>query len=338
MRAVEGLRGLTRGEWSSRAYYLLSLGALAYTSFSSAWLEGTGELFVPSSLALILSLRVMVSLDRARLRRRARRGERYELSAEGLTALNAELRPAVALCDEEGFEAELVEYDERSDGRAEPLGELQVSSALAGLSALTRSADIALEPALKLKEYLEAATLPELPALEGRAQLGLFCTREVPAGHIFLWESDLGVARSSARGALPMSVTMNRRTLYRGGGLEIFQGGGPEQRSNASILANFYWCHSESTSGSLGRNLLYPPHYFGPANCEYVTTLNSHGAPCSGLKTLRALSAEEQLLMYTGSAQSALNAQLRELLVSAICLCAPACSALPWLWLWVQRS
>jgi len=240
----------------------------------------------------------------------------------------------VRLYAEEELTPELVEYDELYTGVVAPLDTALIREALEGLQASHLHAQLALEPSLKLSAHLEAATLPQLPPIEGREQLGLFATQELPAQRLFLWESDLGVARAEARAHLPSAVRMNRRTLHRHKGVEVFQGGGEDQRSNASILANFYWCHSESMPRTKGRFLIYPPHYFGAPNCEYVTTLNAHGTPCSALKTLRVIEPGEQLLMYTGSTQSALTIQVRVGVAWLISLLAPASSLLPWVWLW----
>lgn len=312
-------------------WYGVSLAGLIASVLRS---EGSSELLLKASVGLIIALGAASALDRAQLWWRGTRGLSYPLTSEGLSALMIEVRPAVILCAEPELTPELVEYDELAEGGARPLSSAQLSEALEALSSLPSHAPLALEPALKLADYLEASTLPNLPQLEGRAQLGLFATLSIPARRLFLWESDLGVARASARATLPDPVRMNRRTLCAHQGLELFQGGGPEQRSNASILANFYWCHSESTPRGQGRFLIYPPHYFGPPNCEYVTTLNAQGAPCSGLKTLRQIAPGEQLLMYTGSAQSAMTIQLRVTVGWLMGLLAPACSLLPWLWMW----
>ena len=291
-------------------------------------------LMARSALGLLLALGGAVTLDQARLHARKTRGLRYALDQAGIADLMSEVGPVVRLCAEEDLEPVLVEYDELATGGATPLDTDLVREAVEGLQTSHVHAKLALDPSLKLSIYLEAATLPQLPQVEGRDQLGLFATQRIPAQRLFLWESDLGVARSGARAQLPSAVRMNRRTLHTHGGLEVFQGGGEEQRSNASILANFYWCHSESMPRTKGRYLIYPPHYFGSPNCEYVTTLNAYGTPCSALKTLREIDPGEQLLMYTGSTQSALTIQLRVGVAWLISLLAPAGSLLPWVWLW----
>ena len=303
-----------------------------------------GRLFMLRLSTLLLLIATAARFDKAKIKARGEIGRRLPLTLEGVKALNEHLQGRVTLCHESEHPRELVLYEERGVGELK--GEMaldegsleRVVSALRGLGdqlwleessrSAERSASLHLE--LSLEEHLEAVTLPHLPLLGGRAQLGLVTRESVPRGARFLWESDLGVARAEARGALPSEVNMNRRTLVSEAGLELFQGAGSEQRSNASVLGNFYWCHSESTRATQGRLLIYPPNYLGQANCEYITTLSAEGYPCSALRTLRALDQGEPLLMFTGSTRQTLMVWLRVSLAELSLLIAPAVGVFVW--------
>lgn len=311
--------------WYGLSFILLILIAYTKSEYEFLFLALDG---------LILILGIAGQLDRARLRWRAIREGHYPLTAMGIKDIMTKVQPAVQLYSEEELKGELIEFDEDENGSLTPLQATHIHAILDTFRRLATQGKLALEPSIKLSDYLEASTLPHLPQIENRDQLGLFALRTIPAQRIFLWESDLGVARSSARFRLPTPVKMNRRTLCSQHGLDLFQGGGRDQRSNASILANFYWCHSESTPQKNGRFLIFPPHFLGTPNCEYVTTLNAQGVPCSGLKTLRSIEKNEQILMYTGSTQSMLTIQLRISIGWFIHIIAPAGSLLPWIWLW----
>ena len=147
--------------------------------------------------------------------------------------------------------------------------------------------------------YLEVRTLPHLPSVLERQQVGVFTTQNVPQWSLFYWTGDLGVAYSHHRHDLATSTHMNRRTLAILNEVDFFQGGSLNQRSNCGVLANFFWCNSSTTPNHDTPYYLLPPHFLGMPNCVYVTT-KKEGQICSGLLAFKEIKADEQLLMFVG--------------------------------------
>ena len=153
--------------------------------------------------------------------------------------------------------------------------------------------------------YLNVNTLPYLPVLSHRSareQVGLFARQDIPQWSLFYWIGDTHIIHDSERHLLSSTVRMNRRTLATFDDVSFFQGGDPQQRSGCGVLANFFWCHTESTPKALCPYWILPSHFLGEANCVYVTT-KKEGHLCSALLAFKALKANEQLLMFTGHDQ-----------------------------------
>ena len=152
----------------------------------------------------------------------------------------------------------------------------------------------------KCEEYLEVRLLPNLPKVFDRDQVGLFATRPIPQWTLFYWVGDLGVARSSDHSILPRVAHMNRRTLMSFEGIDIFQGGSQIQRSGCGVLANYFWCHTQSTPAVQSTYRLLPFNFLGQPNCVYVTTKKDQRL-CSALLSFSEIKKGDQILMYTGS-------------------------------------
>ena len=151
--------------------------------------------------------------------------------------------------------------------------------------------------------YLKVSTLPYLPLLseeDNRQQVGLFAAQDIPQWSLFYWIGDTHIIHDSERHLLSSTVKMNRRTLATFDNVSFFQGGDSQQRSGCGVLANFFWCHTQSSPKSLSHYWILPPHFLGEANCVYVTT-KKEGRLCSALLAFKALRVNEQLLMFTGT-------------------------------------
>ena len=152
----------------------------------------------------------------------------------------------------------------------------------------------------KCEDYLEVRSLPNLPQVFDRDQVGLFATQPIPQWTLFYWVGDLGVARSSDHATLPRVARMNRRTLMSFEGVDIFQGGSQTQRSGCGVLANYFWCHTQSTPAVQSVYRLLPFNFLGQPNCVYVTTKKDQRL-CSALLSFAEVKKGDQILMYTGS-------------------------------------
>ena len=165
--------------------------------------------------------------------------------------------------------------------------------------------------------------LPHLPQIQGRDQWGLFAQQTIAKNTILPWISDLGVVHVNDIDQLDESVQMNRRRLYSDQNWEIFQSAGPKQRSNPSLLANFFWCQTPNMNTTRSPFILYPPHFLGKPNCVYITCkFQSHIH--SALLAWREISQGDQILMYTGSGYAIVNLYIRLLFVDMIKLIYPA--------------
>ena len=203
-----------------------------------------------------------------------------------------------------------------------------------------------------IEDYLEVRTLPLLPLISGRQQLGLFATRPIPIGAHFIWRSDYAVVYGNLD-QLPVSEKINRRPLAKFSSqtseTTLIQSGGDLLRSNPITLANFSWCHTESVSASESSYRILPPNDLGKPNCHFKTiAMNSgpqatQGRPTSGLSpslhsalvTFRALNSGDQLLIFSGEGKNLISVSARRLISSLLDLMTPALIIAPWLLLYV---
>ena len=243
--------------------------------------------------ALGLCLGVIYLHDETRLAQRQTSGRRFPLDQMGIDQLN----------DAMGLETVIVHEDDHSEvwcvysSSIEPdvLERLRESykhyqsTVEANLEGVPRRAE----------QFLDVRALPDLPSLNERHQVGLFAAQDIPAWSLFYWSGDLGVAHQSDH-HLSETVQMNRRTLVTLNGVDFFQGGSERQRSMSGVLANFYWCDSQSTHAAQCDYRVLPPHFLGEPNCVYVTTRRGQ-VVCSGLLAFKEIKANDQLLMFTGS-------------------------------------
>ena len=232
--------------------------------------------------------------DRARLSRYRETGRVFDLDPRGVEEINDELN----------LEFELLHEDDRSQDwcvYSSDLSPERLEALRGDYARFEATVEENLEGTpLHSERALHVRTLPNLPPLGHRAQVGVFASRVIPQWSLFYWSGDLGVARSSERELLSKSARMNLRTLTTIDGFDLFQGGSEVQRSGIGVLANYSWCDTSSTPKEGCDYRLLPPHYLGDANCVYVTTRRGDEV-CSALLSIREIERGEQLLMFTGS-------------------------------------
>ena len=275
-----------------------------------------------AGISLVLLLGVAVALDERVTKRRNLRGETFQLDREGVATLNIDLQLETLILHEDEPADRFSFYADGLSADDESLLEERFSEYVATYQPEEGGEEISFE------DNVEVSTLPYLPLVNDRSQLGLFARAPLKKGSVLVWDSDIGVARSDERDILDLTAHMNRRTLFQAEGFDFFQGGSEIQRSNPALLGNFFWCHTESTSAERRSHLVMPPHYLGAPNCVYITTLKG-GQLCSGLMTFAHIKAGEQLLMFTGNGRNLFAVQTRLVLSYGISLLFPATLCLP---------
>ena len=163
---------------------------------------------------------------------------------------------------------------------------------------------------IRFEDHIVVRTLPYLPLVHHREQVGLFATQTIPSWSLLYWTGDIGVAYASDQHRISKVAHMNRRTLVTMEGVDFFQGGSEQQRSGSAILANFFWCDTKTTDLTQSDYRILPANFLGEPNCVYVTTLKGDTA-CSALLSFKEIQEDEQLLMFTGSAQQGLSIDRR---------------------------
>ena len=232
--------------------------------------------------------------DREILKRRQQSGESASLDHEGIQEINQQFK----------LETEIIHEDEICDAWSIYHDDLsaelmrQVEAQFIRYQADFEENQEGIPR--RCEEHLEVRALPALPKLFDREQVGLFAKRPIPPWTLFYWGGDLGVARSADRALLPKVTDMNRRTFVRFDGVDIFQGGSPTQRSGCGVLANYFWCHTQSTGAAQSTYRLLPFNFLGHPNCVYVTTKKGQHM-CSALLSFSEIKRGEQILMFTGS-------------------------------------
>lgn len=272
------------------------------------------------------------------------------LDGQGCRSLNRDFGLSYTLLDERHHPCEVISFGEVSQAQLDAVDEVlraplkyekYLSTSLTSLDRFSMST---------FEERAEVRTLPYLPSISGRPQLGIFSKQAIPAGTAFLWRSDLGICPASStlpRQKLFDEVTLfNRRALLSIDGVEVFQGAGPRQASNPGTLINFSWCHTESTPAETSPYRLLPPHDLGPPNCYFCTVIASEihsdkstvlaeqavsGQLCSAIVTYREIPAGQQLLAFTGHGASLRSVMIRRLISRTLELLSPALLILPWL-------
>ena len=187
-----------------------------------------------------------------------------------------------------------------------------------------------------IQEYLKLSTLPNLPYIDHREQVGLFAIKPIPTKTIFYWDSDIGIAKTDERDLLQSDVVMNRRTLTTIEGFDFFQGGSKTQRSGPAVLANFFWCHTHSTGIAENKHILMLPNFLGSPNSIYITTKNKDKKLCSALMIVGEIQEGDQLLMFTGSEDNLVAIKYRLSISFLIKVLTPAILIIPFLKLYLH--
>ena len=214
----------------------------------------------------------------------------------------------------------------------------------------------------RFEHHTVAKLLPGLPEIEGRTQVGIFATRPLSPGAVFLWRSDLGVRWRSASSHLQestlstapsLSEEMNRRPLCQVPGpkthhdlrLSAAQGASERQRSGPGTLINFSWCHTDSVDAQSSPYRILPPHDLGPANCHFASVIDPRASRargefrlCSAIVVDRPIEVGAQLLAFTGQGSSLRAVYFRRALSALLTLITPALVLAPWLRLAMSLS
>ena len=304
--------------------YLLSSSGQSSTSLlTTRW--------ITDLVTLGLLLGVIEAYDQRVTRLRRSRGKSFSLDRAGIAQINEELEINTEILHEDDREEVFVSlpkptHTDLADQLRDAFERYQIETIPKG-SGTPRP----------IEEYLEVCTLPYLPKCEGRVQVGLFAKKDIPVDTLFYWHSDLGVARSEDRHVLDPIVNMNRRTLTTLNGYDYFQGGGSRQRSGPGVLANFFWCNTDTTNINASSHILMPPNFLGDANCGYATVKREHQL-CSALVSFREICAGDQILMFTGSGKNLMAIRYRLILSYLVRLIFPALLTIPFLKLYTHLS
>lgn len=194
---------------------------------------------------------------------------------------------------------------------------------------------------LKLEDFAECRVLPNLPMINGRLQVGLFATQEIPQNSIFLWQSDIAILLRNNQDLLGVSERINQRPLARDRSALILQSGGLTLRSNPITLINFAWCHTDSIDTQSSPYRILPPNDLGQANCHFASVnfqINKAISLCSAIVNHETIRVGEQLLAYSGSGHNARVVWLRRLLSKSLDWLSPALVVWPWLRLYQSLS
>lgn len=234
------------------------------------------------------------------LKKRQQIGEKAYLSLEGIAQINQKFQLETIIIHEDTDCGSPNVYKHRSS--TYELKDFEDELQL--FDHYQKNFDVNLEGIPRKSEtYLHVCTLPHLPSVthkKKRLQVGLFATQKIPQWSLFYWNGDIDIIHNSERHLLSPTVKMNRRTLASFGEVSFFQGGDAQQRSGCGVLANFFWCNTQSTAMSLSPYWILPAHFLGEPNCIYVTT-KKEDKLCSALLTFKDIEADEQILMFTGS-------------------------------------
>ena len=273
-----------------------------FPNLDSSFLSEFDSLLFSSSITFLTTLSLILGFlyvhDQRILRLRQKTGRRTSLDRDGLQVLNRDFNIETSIIHEDDPFGDWKIYTQ--DFPEHVLEELHSQFLQA-----QKEVEENTEGTPKSSEmYLEIRTLPHLPSLLERDQVGLFTKKKVPKWSLFYWTGDLGVAWSDSALDLPTDAHMNRRTLISLDGVDFFQGGSQIQRSSCAVLANFFWCNTSTTPHLKSPYYLLPPHFLGVPNCVYVTT-KKDGQVCSALLAFKEIKKDEQILMFTGfSSQS----------------------------------
>lgn len=262
------------------------------------------------------------------------------LDQAGLKIINEQANLGIRLVHDQDLSPQIIE-----------LGELSTEDSQDVRSILTKPThhkdrlSTVLQPCdqqkvLSLEEFAECRVLAHLPEINGRLQVGLFATQEIPKDAIFLWRSDIAIISQKSTALLGLSERINQRPLTRGGHIAL-QSGGKTLRSNPITLINFAWCHTDSVDAQSSPYRLLPPHDLGDANCHFAsvhTKIEANLNLCSAIISHKSIPIGTQLLAFSGSGRNGWVVFARRFISKSLSLVTPALMLWPWLRLYQSLS
>ena len=263
------------------------------------------------------------------------------LDQAGLKIINEQANLGIRLVHDQDLSPQIIELGELSTEHSQDVRSILTKPTQYEDRLSTELQPCDRQKVLSLEEFAECRVLAHLPEINGRLQVGLFATQEIPKDAIFLWRSDIAIISQNSIALLGLSERINQRPLTRGGHAVALQSGGKTLRSNPITLINFAWCHTDSVDAQSSPYRLLPPHDLGDANCHFAsvhTKLQANLNLCSAIISHKSIPIGTQLLAFSGSGRNGWVVFARRFLSKSISLVTPALMLWPWLRLYQSLS